>query len=104
MSTWLWLSARPLSSSVSRAAIEPTIVTSRPSRIQTVPRPMITSQWNLDHGRRSSRAGMRVSIVCSSPDATIGRYPQTGYRYTRSERRTMREGLPPKSRARSATA
>ena len=36
----------------------PTIVTSSPSRIQTVPRPITTSQWNRDHGRRSSRAGI----------------------------------------------
>src|SRR5215216_5829593 len=41
----------------------PTIVTARPSRIHTVPRPMMTIQCHLDHGRRSIRAGMFVSIV-----------------------------------------
>src|ERR671915_230732 len=55
----------PLPSSVRRAAIEPTIVTSRPSRIQTVPRPITTSQWKRDHGSRSKRAGTRVSTVPS---------------------------------------
>src|SRR6478752_7274516 len=43
----------------------PTMVTSSPSRIHTVPSPMTTSQWNFDHGRRSSRAGMVVWIVFS---------------------------------------
>jgi len=44
-------------------AIEPTIVTSRPSRIQTVPKPIRIRQCQRDHGSRSSRAGMLVSIV-----------------------------------------
>ena len=48
-------------------AIEPTIVTSRPSRIHTVPSPMRILQCQRDQGRRSSRAGMLVSIVPSSP-------------------------------------
>ena len=48
----------PLPGSVRRDAIEPTIVTSSPSRIHTVPRPMTTSQWNRDHGSRSRRAGI----------------------------------------------
>src|SRR3954453_21078631 len=39
------------------------IVTSSLSRIQTVPRPVITIQWNFDQGRRSSRAGTSVSMV-----------------------------------------
>src|SRR6185312_12161693 len=47
-------------------AIEPTIVTSSPSRIHTVPRPMRIFQCHLDHGKRSNRAGMLVSIVRSS--------------------------------------
>src|SRR3954452_6538340 len=55
--------AMPLSFSVSRGAIEPTIVTSSPSRIQTAPSPITTRQWKLDHGRRSRRPGMLVSIV-----------------------------------------
>jgi hypothetical protein len=42
--TWLSLRPRPLSGSVSRLAMAPTMVTSRPSRIQTVPRPITTSQ------------------------------------------------------------
>src|SRR5581483_2664232 len=54
--------AIPLPFSVRRGAIEPTIVTSSPSRIQTVPSPMTTSQWNFAHGSRSSRAGMFVLI------------------------------------------
>ena len=70
MSTWLGESPSPLSSSVSRAAIEPTIVTSRPSRIHTVPRPITTIQWKRDHGSRSSRAGIFVSMVL-----TGRRYP-----------------------------
>src|SRR5579884_2668287 len=53
----------PLPFSVSREAIEPTIVTSSPSRIQTVPRPMTTSQWKRDHGSRSRRPGMFVSMT-----------------------------------------
>ncbi len=46
-------------------AIEPTIVTSSPSRIHTVPSPMRMRQCQRDHGSRSSRAGMLVSIVPS---------------------------------------
>src|SRR4051794_27255112 len=60
---WALVMSMPLPGSVRRAAIEPTIVTSRPSRIQTVPRPMTTRQWNLVHGRRSRRAGTSVRIV-----------------------------------------
>ena len=48
-------------------AIEPTIVTSRPSRIHTVPSPIRILQCQRDQGRRSSRAGMLVSTVPSSP-------------------------------------
>src|SRR6202042_693237 len=47
-------------------AIEPTIVTSRPSRIQTVPSPTRIRQCQLAHGSLSKRAGMLVSIVPSS--------------------------------------
>ena len=58
----------PLPSSVSRWAMLPTIVTSSPSRIQTVPSPMTIIQWKLDHGSRSRRAGILVSIgrACAS--------------------------------------
>ena len=44
----------------------PTIVTSSPSRIQTVPSPITIIQWKRDHGSRSSRAGTSVSIVAVS--------------------------------------
>ncbi len=57
------VSPRPPACSVRRLAIEPTIVTSRPSRIQTVPSPTMISQCHLDHGSRSSRFGMFVSIT-----------------------------------------
>jgi len=43
----------------------PTIVTSRPSRIQTAPRPITTIQWKRDQGSLSNRAGTRVSIVAA---------------------------------------
>src|SRR4051812_22034592 len=59
--------ASPLPRSVRREATEPTIVTSRPSRIHTVPRPKTILQWNRDHGRRSRRAGTAVRTVRSSP-------------------------------------
>ncbi len=58
----------PLPFSIIREATEPTIVTSRPSRIHTVPRPITTRQWNRDHGRRSSRAGTRVLMVSNVVD------------------------------------
>src|SRR6185369_9036169 len=51
--------------SLRRLAIAPTIVTSSPSRIHTVPRPRTTSQCQPLHGRRSIRAGIRVSTVFS---------------------------------------
>ena len=46
----------------------PTMVTSSPSRIQTVPSPITTSQCQRDQGSRSSRPGIRVSMVpvCAS--------------------------------------
>src|SRR3954447_37454 len=54
------LSPRPVLSGFSASDIDPTMVTSSPSRIHTVPSPTTTSQWNRDHGSRSSRAGMSV--------------------------------------------
>src|SRR4051812_4864256 len=42
--------------------IEPTIVTSRPSRIQTVPSPITMTQCHRAQGSRSSLAGMSVLI------------------------------------------
>src|SRR3954452_536415 len=69
------VSAMPLPFSVSRGAIAPTIVTSSPSRIHTVPSPPTTSQWNRAQGSRSSRPGMFVLMV--SAVALIGpRYPR----------------------------
>src|SRR6476659_775368 len=61
---------RPVPGGFRASDIEPTIVTSRPSRIHTVPRPTTTSQWKRAQGNRSSRAGMSVVILPSStPDA-----------------------------------
>src|SRR3954452_25076578 len=57
--------------SVRRLAIVPTIVTSRPSSTHTAPRPMTTSQCQRDHGRRSIRDGMSVSMVRSSTGPAI---------------------------------
>src|SRR3954449_3364997 len=54
------LMPRPVVGSFSASDIDPTIVTSRPSRIHTVPSPMTTSQCHFAQGRRSSRAGTAV--------------------------------------------
>ena len=72
---WPTVIAIPLPFVVSWVATDPTIVTSSPSRIQTVPRPITTIQWNVDHGRRSSRAGMRVSIVSEWSLIALAQYP-----------------------------
>src|SRR3954453_19444682 len=61
--TWDAVSSRPAPFSVRRPPSAPTIVTARPSRIQTVPSPMTIIQCHRDQGRRSIRAGMSVSIV-----------------------------------------
>jgi hypothetical protein len=50
-------------------AIAPTIVTSKPSRIQVMPSPVTTSQCQRLHGSRSSRRGIIVSTM--SPVARI---------------------------------
>ena len=56
-----WCVVRPIVClSVSALAIEPTSVTSKPSRIQVIPRPMTTSQCQRLQGSRSSRFGMFV--------------------------------------------
>src|SRR5687767_13631849 len=61
----------PVFGSASASDIEPTIVTSSPSRIHTVPRPTTMSQWKRLQGSRSMRAGMSVVIrPVSTPDAT----------------------------------
>src|SRR3954447_16870842 len=49
----------------------PTIVTANPSRIHTVPRPMMIIQCHRDHGSRSIRAGMSVSIVRSETGSAL---------------------------------
>ena len=83
MPTWPVERPSPASFSVRREAIEPTIVTSSPSRIQTVPRPIITIQWKRDHGSRSSRAGTWVSTVPNCASALIWRaLPVLGTRYS----------------------
>ncbi|MGC0426406.1 hypothetical protein RKD32_002761 [Streptomyces sp. SAI-195] len=60
---WAELMSRPLPSSAMRPATLPTIVTSRPSRIQTVPRPITIIQCQRDQGSRSRRAGTAVVTV-----------------------------------------
>src|SRR5687767_13674714 len=66
------LSPRPVLSSCRAADIEPTMVTSSPSRIQTVPSPITTSQCHRAHGSLSSRAGISVVIrPVSTPDAMV---------------------------------
>src|SRR3954470_11349422 len=69
----------------------PTIVTSSPSRIQTVPSPITTIQWNFDQGRRSRRDGIRVSIVPSSaaeslPPSVMLNQPLPGSRLLHASR------------------
>ena len=66
----------PLPASVIRELTVPTMVTSRPSRIQAVPRPTTTIQWNLVHGSRSRRDGILVRIVpVSTAVSLIGEPP-----------------------------
>src|SRR5690606_14818458 len=62
--------ARPLPGSVMRDPIAPTIVTSRPSRIHTLPRPARISQCQRAQGRRARRAGMSVVtlLITHAPD------------------------------------
>ncbi len=66
--TSAWEMPTPAPGSEMRPEIAPTTFTSNPSRIHAVPRPMMISQCQRDHGRRSSRCGMVVRIVpvCSS--------------------------------------
>ncbi len=70
---WELLIPSPVLAGFSASLIEPTIVTSSPSRIHTVPSPITTSQCHRAHGSRSSRAGMSVvmrpvSTVSVTPD------------------------------------
>ena len=63
---WELLIPRPVLSGLRASLIDPTMVTSSPSRIQTVPRPTTMSQCHRAHGSRSIRAGMSVVIRFSS--------------------------------------
>ena len=56
------LSPRPVPSGLRASDSEPTIVTSMPSRIHTVPRPSTITQCHRAQGSRSIRAGMLVVI------------------------------------------
>ncbi len=56
------LMPRPVLAGFSASDIDPTMVTSSPSRIHTVPRPITIIQCQRDHGSRSRRAGMSVVI------------------------------------------
>ena len=75
--TWKLLMPSPSPSGFSASDIEPTMVTSRPSRIQTVPRPMTTSQCQRAQGSRSSRAGMSVVMRPVSTLMPAGGTPET---------------------------
>src|SRR4051794_41623674 len=68
----------PLPDSVRRGAIAPTIVTSRPSRIQTVPRPTTIRQWKRAHGSRSRRLGIWVRTTCPRSALVRGRAAPEG--------------------------
>src|SRR4051812_22208312 len=57
--------------SVRREEIVPTIVTSSPSRIHTVPSPISTIQCQRAHGSRSSRAGIFVSMIRPSAAVSV---------------------------------
>jgi hypothetical protein len=61
--TWDWVMWIPLPGCESCPEMLPTIVTSRPSRIHTVPSPMMIIQCQRDQGSRSRRAGTFVVTV-----------------------------------------
>jgi len=56
---------------INAAATEPASVTSSPSRIQVMPNAAITRTWKRPHGRRSSRAGMRVETTDADVDFAV---------------------------------
>ena len=66
------LRPRPVLAGLRASDIEPTMVTSSPSRIQTVPSPITISQCHRAHGSRSSRAGMSVVICPVSTPLAMG--------------------------------
>src|SRR4051794_25385326 len=86
------VSSRPAPFSVSRPPIAPTIVTASPSRIQTVPRPVMIIQCQRDQGSRSRRAGIWVSIVRSSCPAAVAIYVLPHHLATRGESPVYRGG------------
>src|SRR3954452_4487288 len=97
--TWLSVIAIPLPFWVGGLAIAPTIVTSRPSRIQTVPSPTTTSQCQRDppeavHPRRDLRLG-RAQLDVGGHHALLCRtaphYPVVRTRTRRSVRRIVRD-------------
>ena len=61
--TCAWVMSMPLPGLLSWPEMLPTMVTSRPSRIQTVPSPITIIQCQRDQGSRSSRAGTFVVTV-----------------------------------------
>ena len=62
------LRPRPVSAGLRASDIEPTMVTSSPSRIHTVPSPTTIIQCQRAHGSRSIRAGMSVVMRPVSTD------------------------------------
>src|SRR5579871_5646097 len=62
--TWIGVSARP-AALVKTPESAPTMVTSRPSRIQVIPSALTTSQWKRRQGKASSRAGTSVATTPS---------------------------------------
>jgi hypothetical protein len=83
----------PLLFPVSREVIEPTIVTSSQSGIQTVPSPITTSRSERAHGSRSSRAGIFVSIVRRTVAAVALTGTQRHVRSLGYARRVLRRRL-----------
>ena len=60
---WAWVMSMPLPGLLICPEMFPTMVTSRPSRIQTVPRPITIIQCHRDQGSRSRRDGTLVVTV-----------------------------------------
>src|SRR5664280_1641956 len=69
---WAVVIEIPLPALVSVLPTAPTMVTSSPSRIHTVPRPITTIRCHRDHGSRSSRAGTSVSTASSPASFCVG--------------------------------
>src|SRR4051812_33059163 len=71
------LMPRPVLAGFRASDIEPTIVTSSPSRIHTVPRPTTIIQCQRAQGRRSNRAGMSV-VICPVSTPLVMLPPREG--------------------------